>query len=167
MESGGFAAISAYVEGTKYVTVTKRFVKKDSLVTEPKDVRAMQLLTIARTQKNPVIKKEILQNALEEKSIFGDLIEQELALLEPKTQEAVASEPFAGTYASNDVNVNVRDYPDSNNSKVVAQLQKDQVVSVVEKTKDLVAVGGMSGYWFKIAEPSGWVFSPFLTEKAQ
>lgn len=166
-ESGNFAAVSAYIEGAKSPVVTERFIKKENLITSSQDVRAMQLLQIAKAEKGEVVKKELLKSALETNSSFTDLIQAELDALDPAKQEPIATESASGTYTATADKVNVRDNPNAVSSSVLAQLAKDQAVTITEKTVEPSDVNGVSGYWYKIAEPAGWVFSSFLTEKTE
>lgn len=161
-ETNGFVPVSAYIEGTRYVTVEKRFVKKENISVDNRDVRAMQLFAIASTEKNEVVKKELLKNALEANSQYQQRIEEALSALEPKA--ALETEPLSTSFTVNDDNVNVRDYPDTTDGAVVAQLQRDQTVTSVARLSAAVELAGMTGHWIQIVEPAGWVFSSFLIE---
>lgn len=123
------------------------------------DLSAVILLTVAKSQKNPAVKKNLLTAAVNKYSTsqFMDLVQAQLG---PR-----ATKPLAGTFAVNDDNVNVRDLPNEAGSKVVGTLGNGQIVTVVEVTADSYTVGGKTAPWYRVQAPAGWVFGTFLTQQ--
>ncbi len=84
LEEDGFVPVSAYLENTDFVVVKERFIRTENVTTAPEDVRAMQLLTIINTEKNDLIKKDLLTSAKKLNSRFSNLIDEALTALEPQ-----------------------------------------------------------------------------------
>lgn len=164
-ESGNFIAISAYVDGNKAPVITRQFVKKENIDTDSGDVRGIQLFTIAMEAKDPVVRKELLKNALETNTRFSDLVQDELDNLNNASNAAdPASVAFSKIFIVNDDNVNVRDRPDQASGKVVTQLFRDTSVTATDKTTENFTIDGVTAPWYKLEEPKGWVFGSFLVE---
>jgi hypothetical protein len=75
---------------------------------------------------------------------------------------SVASIPASGTYVVNADRVNVRDAPDVQAGKVIAQLNKGAVVKVLGMTKLVYEVNGTIAAWFHLETPDGWIFGWYL-----
>lgn len=138
------------------------FVDKSDVSINDVDANAIILLTVAKTQKVEAVKKNLLTLASNKysTSIFQDLVRAQLDLLNPAPR---ATKAFSGAFVLNDDKVNVRDLPNEKGSKVVATLEKGRSVTVVEVTAESYTVDGVSAPWYKLAEPSGWVFGSFLS----
>jgi len=89
---GGFIPISAYVDGAKSPVVTRMYVKADYVTVVDIDVKAMKLISLAKAEKNEVVKKELLRNAESLRSSYGDVISAELKAMEPKEEEFFADD---------------------------------------------------------------------------
>lgn len=172
----GFVRIYAYIEGVISANSAERYVKEDCISYNIDDVKAMQLLTAARTTKNDTAKKELLKNALALNSSFNDMIqnEYETAFPDETNEENMTSENESGqsgeesvesnaTITSDDGSlVNVREAPDVN-AAVVKQLATGTSV-YYEKISDATdEINGVSDYWYQITYPvEGWVFGEFI-----
>jgi hypothetical protein len=77
LAENSFACISAYFNDT-WIIIDKRFVKQDVVSTSDNQVQGIKLYRLALATENPVVKKELLNNALLVGSSFGDLINDEL-----------------------------------------------------------------------------------------
>ncbi len=73
--------------------------------------------------------------------------------------------PASGFYLVNDDKVNVRGTPDEKNGAIVVQVNKGLRVEVLEVTDQMYTIDGALGYWYRLKEPSGWVFGSFLTKE--
>jgi hypothetical protein len=58
--------------------------------------------------------------------------------------------------------VNVRAAPDEKNGEVVAQVNSSDRVEILEKTLDSYTIKDQAAPWYRIKDPSGWVFGAFL-----
>jgi hypothetical protein len=75
---------------------------------------------------------------------------------------SVETVPASGTYVLNDDRVNVRDAPDVQSGKIVAQLNRGAVVDVVGMTRLAYEVSGHIAAWFRLVKPEGWIFGWYL-----
>ncbi|MDR1390242.1 MAG: hypothetical protein LBJ31_09745 [Treponema sp.] len=89
-----FTCVSGYLP-ENWVVVDKRFVKQEAVSTVEGNVQSVKLYKLALATENPVVKKELLTNALEVSGAMGDainwdLINEELRKLDApqETQEA-------------------------------------------------------------------------------
>jgi hypothetical protein len=165
-ESGGFAEIRAYdPEAQTYRQ--DQFIRTASISTREADIQSSILLQTALTLKNEgaekVRKDALLESALLEypNSAFGADIQ---ALVNPNTAVVIKTEPVTRSFMTvNDNNVNVRDIPDPVAGRIIGQLNRDNEVTVSERTVAASTIDGQSARWYHITEPvNGWVFGVFL-----
>jgi hypothetical protein len=168
--SSSFAKVLCYDAAQDAYFTDPVFVAAEDLTYAEADVNATILFATASATKNKDIRANLLK-VIEKRyssSIFFDRIR---AALEPSAASqapaasAAPSKPVVakqGKFIVNDDKVNVRAQPDEVNGEVVAQLDKDAVVETVEATARAYTVAGQTGLWYRIVEPSGWVFGVFL-----
>lgn len=155
-----FIPVVGYDEA-KDVPFSSVFVTKEDVSINDVDLNTVILLTVAKAQKNPTLKKNLLTVASTKysTSIFQDLVAVALNGGVPVPR---AVKPFEGTFVVSDSNVNVRDLPNEKGSKVVAGLTKGQTLEVYEVTTDSYTVDGITAPWYHIKD-GGWVFGTYLT----
>lgn len=158
-----FAKVVAYDETQDLYFTDPVFISKTDLTYAEVDLRAFILFTTAKTTKDKALRQNFFKT-IEAKYPTSIFFAQIKAVLSP---EAVvkASAPFAATLVINDDNVNVRAAPDEINGQVVAQLSRGATVEVLEATTQSYTIGSLTGPWYKIKSPEGWVFGPFLSAK--
>lgn len=136
------------------------FVSRADLSFADVDLNALILFASAKGTKDKAIRANFLR--LIEAKYSSSLFFQDIkAVLAPESVKP--SSAAGGSYTVNDDNVNVRATPDEVGGQVVGKLGKGAVVTVVEATNQSYTIGALKGPWYKIAEPSGWVYGPFLT----
>ncbi|MDR2768467.1 MAG: hypothetical protein LBB82_09120 [Treponema sp.] len=91
LAENSFSCISAYLS-ENWVVIDKRFVKQDTLSTSDNQVQGMKLYRLALATENPVVKKELLNNALQVGSSFEELISEELYKLANAPAETETAE---------------------------------------------------------------------------
>ncbi|MDR2181173.1 MAG: hypothetical protein LBN92_00675 [Treponema sp.] len=94
LAENSFSCISAYLS-ENWVIIDKRFVKQETLSTSDHEVQGMKLYRLALAAENPVIKRELLNNALQVGSSFEGLISEELYKLDTAPAETEAVEMAA------------------------------------------------------------------------
>jgi uncharacterized protein YgiM (DUF1202 family) len=164
-------------------------VKADSAVvySEPRDVKItakhISNLTIVAVMQEggaagfvKVVCHDIAQNAYFTDPVFVSSDDLTVAankygssLFIGRIQEAMgtggaprATTATSGRYSVNSDKVNVRGAPDEKASQVVAQLNNGDEVSVIEMTSQSYTVDGQTARWFRVEDPSGWIFGSFL-----
>jgi hypothetical protein len=171
-----FVRMYAYIEGVISANSSDRYVKEECISYNTDDVKAMQLLTAARTTKNDTAKKELLKNAIELNSSFNDMIkaEYETAFPDKTNEKDMTSESESGQAGEESVNsnaaitsddgslVNVRETPDVN-AAIVKQLATGTAVYYEKISDSTDEINGVSDYWYQISYPvKGWVFGEFV-----
>jgi len=156
-----FIPVVGYEEG-KDLPISNAFVAREDVSINDIDANAVILLTVAKAQKSPTLKKNLLTVASTKfsTSLFIDLVRAQLDLAAPQTRAVKAA---VGSFVVNDANVNVRDLPNEKGSKVTGTLTKGQTVDVLEITSDSYTVDGVTAPWYHLKDPNGWVFGTFLT----
>jgi len=154
-----FVPVVGYEE-TKDLTVAGAFLVKEDVSINDVDVNTIILLSVAKAQKSPVLKKNLLTVASTKysTSLFQDMVNAQLNLVTPPRAVKAA----AGSYTVNDDNVNVRDLPNEKGSKVLGTLTKGKTVDVTETTAESYTVDGQTALWYHLKD-NGWVFGVFLT----
>jgi hypothetical protein len=168
-QENGFYQLTTWdeVNDKKYAGV---HVKSNDLSLRDADVQSALLYFVAMKNTNPVVREELLNSAAEFLvSVFMPQIRAELeALAEGSSDEVsgtrtiMASEQFSFEGVVNSDNVNVRDFPGTAGTRIIAQLQPETEVRIVERTVEPDTVGGQSANWFKLDDPQGWVFGVFI-----
>lgn len=164
--SGAFLKIQAYdTFQDALFSADSTFVSPDDLTTSEADVNAVILYTVAAANKNATVKKNLLNviNAKYSSTMFLGKIQSVLSGAPVVNSAGKETKPAVGTFTINDNNVNVRATPDEKNGQVLSQLSLGYAVEVLEVTAQTYTVGGMTGYWYRLKEPAGWVFGTFLT----
>ena len=158
-----FAKVVAY-DATQDVYYTDPvFISRTDLTFAEVDVNAFILFTTARTSKDRTLRANFLK-AIEAKyaaSVF--IAEIRATLAPPAAQPPKPTMAATGFFTVNDNNVNVRAQPDEVNGQVLSQLSKGTQVEILEVTVQTYTIGGLTGQWYRIKDPAGWVFGPFLT----
>jgi uncharacterized protein YgiM (DUF1202 family) len=134
------------------------YMTASDVTTSDTDLSSLILLTVAKSQKNAAVKKNLLTMAASKYSTsqFLDLISAQLGPGQPR-----GTSPTSETFTVNDDNVNVRDIPNELGSKVVGTLKKGDSVEVTDVTNDQYTVAGQTARWYKVKD-TGWVFGAFL-----
>ena len=168
-QESGFYQLTTWdeVNDKKYAGV---YVKSDALSLRDADVQSAVLYFVAMKNTNPVVKEELLNSAADfTVSVFMPQIRAELDALTEGTSDEVSGtrtvmtcEPFSFEGIVNSDNVNVRNFPGTAGTRIIAQLQPETEVRIVERTVDPDMVGGQSANWFKLDDPQGWVFGVYI-----
>jgi hypothetical protein len=139
------------------------YIRSENLTTKADDVQSMILLQLSSASKDPKQKRALLETAAKDYpgSQFITQIEDSLAPL-AVTAAPRATEKFFATLVSTNDAVNVRSMPDEKAGAILTTLAKGQTVDVEEKTSEDYTVGDATAPWYKLTEPSGWVFGAWL-----
>jgi hypothetical protein len=157
-DQSGFVKISAYyVNAGKYYVVNQRYVKSENVSTDTNDVKGISLYHLAMATENTDSKKEFLDNALGLSERYYDLIQRALAEAEYKF-EAITAQDFVVI----EDELYVYDRPDADAGEWVDIVEYGHGVTAIARTKEQSSLYGASDYWYKIAEPEGWVFGAYL-----
>jgi hypothetical protein len=101
----------------------------------------------------------LLNNALSLSDRYYDLIQRALIETEYADKiQAVAPENFTVV----EDQLYIYDRPDENSGEWTEVVGYGSTVTVIARTKEPVSVRGTADYWYKIAEPEGWVFGAYL-----
>jgi hypothetical protein len=157
-----FAKVVAYDASRDLYYTDPVFVSKTDLTFAEVDVNAFILFTTAKTSKDKGLRANFLKT-IEAKYAASVFMAEIRATLAPETAPQKATMAVSGVYTVNDNNVNLRATPDEINGQVVTQLSKGAQVEVLEVTVQSYTIGGLTGQWYRIKEPAGWVFGPFLS----
>jgi hypothetical protein len=159
-EADGFIGISAWIEGERAVSIKNEFVKKENLSARPQDVKAMQLYTLAAEAKTEVSKREFLRNALTMGSQFNDLIEEQLEGSEEAAIDTEDVQPYEIPVIRPGATVYDRPTIKGQN---VGLAPNDSFVTITARTVQEERLNsGDVARWYRIVEPSGWVFGSYL-----
>lgn len=170
--SDDYVKITARLEGTSNPPVNDRYVKAQNVSTDINDVGAVKLVRIASAAGNPVVRAELVRNALDfaRKSLFlnqaaanhnYDPVFFELELM--GNLERLASEE---RYMVTADTVNVRETP-SVAAKAVTALSQGTTVWITAKTKRTVTLTAPEGeeapkgVWCKTGD-GGWIFGAYI-----
>jgi hypothetical protein len=157
----GFLKISAYYAANgKYFVVNQRYVKAENVSTDINDVKGISLYQLAMATEDPVVKKELLNNALSLSDRYYDLIQRALIETEYAGKiETITPQDF--TVVEDELYV--YDRPDEDSGEWVDIIEYGNTVTAVARTKERSSLyGAGADYWYKIAEPEGWVFGAYL-----
>ena len=134
------------------------------------DVKAAQLVALAKAAKDDDMKREYLSLAsgLDSNESIREYIKDVERLLFPPPMTIVTLPEigYPGLDCEEGDNVNVRDAPKT--GEVVGKLGSGADVSVDMKTEELDTIDGETSYWYHVnatvdgKEISGWVFGGFL-----
>ena len=168
--AAGFSRISAhYVENAQYRVVDGLWVKTENISTHPNDVKAISLYQLALAfedpvaalaSEDPVVKRELLNNALSISDTYSTLIERALIEMDYDI-ESIAPRVFT----VNEEQVDLLDRPNADYAKTIDWLDKGQKVTAIAKTKNKVSRHGISDYYYKIDGYESWVFGAYLSEE--
>lgn len=158
-----FYDAAASVVRTRWIWNEKLSVNKD-------DVKAAQLVALAKTVKDDDMKREYLSLAsgLSVSEPIREYIAdvEELLFPPPMTIVTLPEIGYPGLDCEEGDNVNVRDAPKT--GEVVGKLGSGADVSVDMKTEELDTIDGETSYWYHVnatvdgKKISGWVFGGFL-----
>lgn len=157
-----FAKVVAYDASRDVYYTDPVFISKGDLTYADVDINAFILFTTAKTSKDKTLRANFLKT-IEAKYAASVFMAEIRATLAPETAPQKAAIAVSGFYTVNDDNVNVRATPDEVNGQVLTQLSKGAQVEVLEVTVQSYTIGGLTGQWYHIKEPAGWVFGPFLS----
>jgi hypothetical protein len=163
-DTGGMSFIRITCYDTKAKMLLKGvYLRNEGVSSLSADVQSAILLQLAASSKNAKQREAFLSSAIKDypESIFQPELREALS------PQAPASSRIAVVAASGTMKVvgdaaKVFDAPDSAEGKVLATLPKGQAVEVEEKTTEAVTLGGQTAPWYRIREPSGWVFGAAL-----
>jgi hypothetical protein len=115
------------------------------------------------------LKKEaLLQSAVEIPSTFRELIQTELDKFTLTNEAVVATgrayEETIGNFLVSGSGATVYSVPSEVDSEVVITLVADRAVEVTARTTMEYTLNGVSGRWYRLKNPAGWVFGAELTE---
>ncbi|MDR2841925.1 MAG: SH3 domain-containing protein [Spirochaetaceae bacterium] len=166
---GDFVSISAYQTPGKPMFVENKFIKKDKITRDARDIQVLQLYQTAVKTKNDVQKREMLVNALGLGGTFEDLVNTAIDELN-NTAVVFTRSPYSpnGTYTISTTSgvVNIRDNPGLHETQVLFSLENGEPVVPTEKTNEQDHINGYDDYWYKIEVPAlgqtGWVFGAYL-----
>lgn len=174
--SASFAKVLGYDKSQDLYITDPVYIQVEDLTYADADVNASILFTAAMASKSKDIKDSLFKVIQKRYSstIFFAKIQAAIGGGSASPSSGAAAVPPAerqtqsadGSFTVNDNDVNVRSQPDEN-SQSVAHLSKGAQVDVVAKTVDTYTVGDSTDYWYKISEPSGWVFGGFLDEEGE
>jgi hypothetical protein len=165
-ENGGFVEIKGYDPVAE--RSRQNFIRLNSLSRKDDDVQSSILLQIAQPLKDEgadkVRKDALLDAALMDypDSVFYADIQ---ALTSPHTAVTISTESVSlSSMTVNDDNVNIRDIPDVVAGREIGQLNKDDTVTVNERTIGISTIDGQRARWYHITEPTeGWIFGAYLS----
>jgi hypothetical protein len=160
-EQSGFLKISAYYANSgKYIWIRERYVKAENVSTDINDVKGISLYQLAMATEDSVVKKELLNNALSLSDRYYDLIQRALIEMEYAGKiETIAPLNFS---VSED-ELYVYDRPDEDSGEWIDIIGYGAAVTATARTTEQVSLYGSGAYyWYKIAEPEGWVFGAYL-----
>jgi hypothetical protein len=166
-----FVKITARLEGAANPQVSDRYVKIENISTDPNDVGAVKLARIASGTENPVVRKELLKNAMEmagkgpylsrsidetggDPVLFELVLTDNIELLETPVNYLVTADT-----------VNLRDIP-STGGENLGTLGQGDAFYVAGKTKREVTLKAPEGetppkgVWLWNAS-GGWIFSAY------
>jgi hypothetical protein len=162
-QSSDFVKISAYyVNAGKYYRVTERYVKVENVSMDINDVKGIALYQLAMVTADARSKREFLNNALEFSDRYYDLVQR--ALVEIEYADKIETIPARDFTVAED-ELSVYDRPDGS-GEWVDTVKYGAAVTALSRTKERSSLYGASGYWYKIAEPEGWVFGAYLESPA-
>ncbi|GMO59505.1 MAG: hypothetical protein Ta2A_05420 [Treponemataceae bacterium] len=175
-----FACVSAYYADTNTI-LTEKYVKVDTLSLRESDIEQIALYNTAKSTKNDKVKAEILRNALEIGGAFDYLVEEELYGSDGDGSSGTAKtydiyEPYDLDVAflydveGKDEDINIRNNPGVNGTRVVTKAKSGQFVQVTGYTREEEVIGGRSATWCRIRTSTdtgydgteGWVFGAYL-----
>ena len=150
-----------------------RYVNKQNVSTNEKDVKAIMLLENARTAKDEDLKKEFLNNAKSMKTslLIEAYISQEynkllnISSFSDDTIETITGEGHL--YTEDGSRINVRDKPGTAGN-VIGQLESaDQpYVIALMRTNVTDTIDGDTAFWYYVKDNSsgleGWIFGAYI-----
>lgn len=160
-----FAKVNCYdvAQNIWYTEADNVFVPREDLSFADTDLSAVIMYDTALATKNKAIRTNLFK-VIEKKYSNSVFFAEIQAALSPETA-AKPTNPATGFYVVNDNNVNVRNSPDEVNGSVVGSLNKGAEVEVVEVTGQSYTIGSLTGPWYHVKSPEGWVFGAFLDAK--
>ncbi len=150
-----------------------RYVNKNNVSTNDKDVKAVMLLENAKSAKDEDLKKEFLKNAksMDTSEAIKEYISKEynkILNISSFSDDEIESFYNEGQlYTEDGSRINVRDNPGTAGS-VIGQLESvDQpYVTAFKRTNVKDEIGGESDYWYYVKDDStgleGWIFGAFI-----
>jgi hypothetical protein len=174
-KSGGFTQVSGWSDKDK--GFARVYVKDAAVSVDEKDITSAELYAKALAEKNPKVRQEVLKSASEQGStLFAEEIqamlnespeisaEENHVLSNARPERPTKRQEFESVITSG--NVRVRDYPYEEGTEVLATLDTNTPITVVEKTVDDYEIDGKTAPWYKISAPyTGWVFGAFVERK--
>lgn len=150
--------------------IRTRWIWEHHISTEKDDVKAAQLVALAKAAKDDDMKREYLSLAsgLDTSESIREYIKDVEALLFPPPMTIVTLPEirYPALDCEESDNVNVRDAPKT--GEVVGKLRRGVDFSVDMKTEELDTIDGETSCWWHVnatvdgKEISGWVFGGFL-----
>lgn len=158
-----FVQVSAYyIHNGQYYVVNKSWVKRENVSTLPEDVKGISLYRLALVTEDPVIKRELLNNALSVSAQYMDIVRHALVEMDYPA-ESITARTFIVIYEE----VYVLDVPDENSGVAYAVLSYGDKITATARTKKKIGYSGINDYFYKIEEPAaGWVFGAYLSAEA-
>jgi hypothetical protein len=162
-DTGGmsFIRITCYDAKAKML-LRSVYLRNEGVSSLPADVQSAILLQLAAASKNAKQRQAFISSAVKD---YPD------SIFQPELREALsprAGAPSSALIAASGTMMvvgdaaKVFDAPDSVEGKLLATLPKGQTVEVVERTAESATLGGRTAPWYRIVEPSGWVFGAAL-----
>ncbi|MDR2314464.1 MAG: hypothetical protein LBE02_08010 [Spirochaetaceae bacterium] len=165
-----FIKISARLEGTANPPVPERYIKIQNVSMDLNDIRCIKLARMAALAENPLVKGELLKNALalaRESRHFSQIAlgaEFDPVFFELAVTNNLEQLINGASYMITADTVNIRDIP-SLSGTVKGTLRQGDTVWIIAKTKQEVSLDAPEGeekpkgVWYR-AE-NGWLFSAY------
>lgn len=170
--NGDFVQISARLEGTSNPPVNDRYIKVQNLSIDPNDIGCVKLVRIAAATENPVVRAELLNNALimaqQSRSLSQTALDldNDPALFELELTDNLERLANQVNYLVTAETVNVRSMP-SITAAVSGTLNQGDTVWITVKTKRELVLDAAEGEekprgaWYR-TEQGGWIFGAYI-----
>ncbi|MDR2071889.1 MAG: SH3 domain-containing protein [Spirochaetaceae bacterium] len=165
-----FIKISARLEGTANPPVSERYIKIQNISTDPNDIGCIKLARMASLTGNPLVKGELLKNALgiaRQSRYFSQTAqgaESDPVFFELEVTNNLERLANGASYMVTADTVNIRDVP-SLSGNVKGALRQGDTFWITAKTKQEITLEAPEGeekpkgVWYR-AE-NGWIFSAY------
>ncbi len=168
-----FLCVSAYVPEFSSTVVNKQFIKRDMATTDSRDLQVLRLYNVAKVNKNEIVKRELLNDAMSVGGNFNYLIVEALDELSSSEIMLFTVAPYTndGNFITADEEngtINIRNKPGVNGSEILFTVSAGIEIVVTEITNETETIDGNDNYWYKITIPSmnnreGWIFGRYIS----
>jgi hypothetical protein len=164
-----FVCVSGYITETEFKNspvIARQFVKRVRVSANATDIQAMKLYKAAMANKDYIVKRELLNNALALNPFFPRLIQDALEEMNaPQFTERPSSRTAFVDGGGHGEKVNLRDKPGLRDSTVLAPLPHGTAVTISAETTETDTIDNATGYWYRIESEGGWegwIFGAYL-----